>query len=163
MRLWGDQENHCMGKAAAARSGMAQQSSNKNGLKQLKAQLLHCFALLLGGLFEWCLLAPHKPSHNRDASPLPRSLLRLQPMVTASLGVGFSSQITAKPPPFRPLLFGVLSAQDPSSCCWHMLPAGNRPPCSALPACYWQGLGLLGCFCPYFSQIPFFQAKDQFW
>lgn len=50
MCSWGDQEDHCMGNAAAARSGMAQQSSNKNGLNQLKASLLCCFALLLGGL-----------------------------------------------------------------------------------------------------------------
>ena len=40
MRSWGDQEDHCMGNAAAARSGMAQRSSSKNGLKQLKASLL---------------------------------------------------------------------------------------------------------------------------
>lgn len=40
VRSWGDREDHCMGNAAAARSGMAQRSSNEDGLKQLKASLL---------------------------------------------------------------------------------------------------------------------------
>lgn len=163
MHLWGDQEDHCMGNAAAARSGMAQRSSNKNGLKQLKASLLRCFTLLVGSLFEWCLLPSREPCDNRTLHLFLCCLLHLQPVAAGSLASGISSQMTARTPPFWPLPFGVPPAQDPASCHWHTLPAGNRPPRSALPACYQQCLGLLGHFCPSFSQTPFFQAKDQLW
>lgn len=58
------------GNAAAARFGMAQWSSNRNGLKQLKASLLCCFPMLQGGSLEQHLLLSHNACDNRDISPL---------------------------------------------------------------------------------------------
>lgn len=47
--------------------------------------------------------------------------------------------------------FGVSSTQDQAG------PQGSEH-----PICYQQCLGLVGHFCPCFSQTPFFQGEDQF-
>lgn len=87
------------GNAAAARFGMAQWSSNRNGLKQLKASLLCCFPMLQGvrSSSTCCFLIT--PVITGTFRLFTRCLLRLQPS-------GWHLpllQVAAKPPPLWPL------------------------------------------------------------
>lgn len=147
MHLWGDQQNHCMGNAAAARSGMAQRSSNKNGLKQLKASLLRSAP---GGVVQ--VVPPDEPSNNRDTSPLPLLPPPFQPVVAGGLAGGISPQITAKTPPFWPLPFGV-PRTGPTRC----LQGTDRPtlPCQPATSTAWgcRGISALIFPKPHFSKL----------
>lgn len=99
------------GNAAATRFGMAQWSSNRNGLKQLKASLLCCFPVLQGVRLSSTCCFLIMPAITGTFRLFPRCLLCSQPG-------GWHLpllQVAAKPPPSWPLPFCPRFLQTPFS------------------------------------------------